>query len=177
MSKFTVITAYLMMYLSSVDLKLPVLFLCLFTSQVIGMSCTALSSLVRWSLTRLLCWPYTRTHTVPGSPSASWAGTLTDKKIKVKYDLRVGEREGREREVQSTTCSPTQRSTNPARLTTSDVWLFKQTFELKHLEVWFWIWIVHEVWCLSLSREITLQIYQKKHDQGENRIITELLSK
>lgn len=29
-------------------------------------------------------------HTALGSPSAAWAGELTDKEIKVKYGLRLG---------------------------------------------------------------------------------------
>lgn len=86
----TIITTYLIVALSWVVLNLPVMFLCLSTSQVLDMIWTALSSQARWSLTWLLCWPYTRMRTAPGSPSASWAGTLTDKKIKVKYGLRVG---------------------------------------------------------------------------------------
>lgn len=57
-------------------------------------------------------------HSAPGLPSASWAGILTDKKIKVKHGLGVGctvvDWSDAERGVQSTTCSPAQRGTDPA---------------------------------------------------------------
>lgn len=74
------------------------------------------------------------------------------------------------REFQSTTCSPTQTGTNHSPQV-SDSWLFKQGFDQKPLEVCFWILIIHQVWSLSVSREITWQMYPTNWSrEGKNNV-------